>query len=68
MEDNYGCLGMIICVILIFFVVIGFNSCTESDWNNGECTKCEVRYELRAVSRGMKYYACPDCGKEVKRY
>lgn len=53
-----------ICILL----VISVNSCHASDWNNGICPNCEVRYELRGVSQGFKYYACPNCGKEVGRY
>ena len=47
----------------------GFNACTSTAWNGGECPNCETRSELRAVSEDcLKYYVCPDCGKEVKRY
>lgn len=72
MYDNYGCLSSIIAIILVFalaiFIVVGFNSCTEATWNDGMCVKCETRYELRGVSKGLKYYACPECGQEVERY
>lgn len=45
------------------------DSAIEDVWNNGICQKCNVRYELRAVSRyGLKYYVCPECGLEVERY
>lgn len=67
-DEKYGCLGIIICIVLIFIAMIGTNLCTESDWNNGNCPRCEVRYELRGASRGLKYYSCPDCGFEVERY
>ncbi len=43
----------------------------ESEWNNGVCPDCGVRYELRGVSGKVvkeKYYSCPECGKEVERY
>lgn len=53
-----------ICILL----VIGINSCSVSDWNNGICPKCEVRYELRGYSQGINVYDCPECGKEVHRY
>lgn len=68
MDDNYGCLNIIIGIALIFLIMIGVNSCSESDWNDGICPKCETRYELRGVSKSLKYYSCPDCGKEVERY
>ena len=59
---------IIICFALIFAIMFGFNCCTASDWNDGVCPKCETRYELRGASKYMKYYACPECGKEVERY
>ena len=67
-QNNGGCLGPIICVALAIALILGLNSCTAKTWNNGVCAICEVRYELRGVSRGMKYYACPECGQEVHRY
>lgn len=57
-----------ICIVLIFLMVIGVNSCSASTWNDGICPDCEVRYELRGASRGLKYYSCPECGQEVERY
>lgn len=41
---------------------------TEDIWNNGFCADCETRFELRGVDHSHKYYACPDCGQEVRRY
>lgn len=52
----------------MFLIITGTNSCSADDWNDGICPKCETRYELRGASRGLKYYACPSCGKEVSRY
>lgn len=60
-----------ICIVILFFLVSCHNTATESDWNNGICPKCGVKYELRGVSGRMvkeKYYSCPECGKEVERY
>jgi hypothetical protein len=69
MSENYGCLTIIIIIALMLFIIGSFNSCTSEDWNSGECPNCEVRYELRAISSDyIKYYACPECGKEVKRW
>ena len=72
MKDNYGCFPAIISIVLIIalmiIMMIGLNSCTADTWNNGKCIKCETRYELRGVSKGLKYYACPRCGQEVSRY
>ena len=59
---------IIICFILIFAIVIGVNACSAETWNDGICAECETRYELRGVSKGLKYYSCPDCGQEVTRY
>jgi predicted RNA-binding Zn-ribbon protein involved in translation (DUF1610 family) len=57
-------------LIMIFsiFVSMGFDCLTEETWNDGMCPECSVRYELEAVSRGTKYYVCPDCGAEVMRH
>ena len=59
---------VIICFALVFLIMFGFNTCTYAEWNNGICPECHTRYELRGVSKYMKYYACPDCGNEVERY
>lgn len=67
-DDGATWLTIIICFVLIFAIIIGTNSCTADEWNDGICPKCEVRYELRGASRGLKYYACPMCGQEVERY
>lgn len=65
-ESNWWML--IICIVALFVIMFGTNACSSSDWNNGNCPNCEVRYELRGVSRDLKYYSCPNCGKEVERY
>lgn len=67
-DDDASWFTIILCFVLIVALVLGFNSCTATAWNDGVCTNCEVRYELRGVSRGLKYYACPECGQEVQRY
>lgn len=61
-------LSIIIGIALVFFIMFGVNACSAEDWNQGECPECETKYELRGASRGLKYYACPECGKEVERY
>lgn len=67
--NNDGSLWSIaVCMILIVLIILGTNSCSATDWNSGKCPNCETRYELRGASRGLKYYACPSCGKEVERY
>ena len=60
--------SIIIGIALLFLILFGTNACSADIWNNGICSSCEVRYELRGVSRGLKYYACPSCGQEVERY
>lgn len=65
---GYDLFSILFCIVIIFLIIFGVNSCSASDWNNGICPKCEVRYELRAASHGMKYYVCPNCTKEVSRY
>lgn len=61
-------LTLLICAAVLFGIMFGTNACTASDWNDGVCPNCDTRYELRGASRGLKYYACPECGKEVERY
>lgn len=71
-REGYGCLTSIISLIVVialaFMMMSGLNSCTADAWNNGVCPTCEIRYELRGFSQGMKYYVCPECGLEVPRY
>ena len=68
MNDDNGCLPIIISFIIIFLIIFGTNTCSSGAWNYGECPNCDIRYELRGVSKGLKYYVCPECGKEVERY
>ena len=68
-KDLFATLGAIfIFIVLWIAIMFGVNSCSASTWNDGVCISCETRYELRGVSKGLKYYACPDCGQEVTRY
>ena len=59
---------IIVLFALLFLFMLGFNACTASEWNDGVCPDCKVRYELRGASRCLKYYSCPKCGDEVERY
>ena len=61
-------ISIIALIILTLLIVSSVNMLTSSDWNDGDCPDCEARYELRAASKGLKYYACPECGREVQRY
>lgn len=65
--NNTSWWEIFIPIALILFIMFGFNTCSAPKWNDGECPKCEVRYEMRGVSRGFKYYVCPECGLEVQR-
>lgn len=71
-SDNNGCLFEIICFVitiaLLLAIMVGFNGCTASEWNNGVCPNCRVDYELEAVYKGLRYYECPKCHREVERY
>ena len=72
-DENQGCGGililLLICVFMVFAIEAGTNASTETEWNQGVCPVCDVRYELRAATNsGLKYYSCPTCGQEVKRY
>lgn len=57
-----------ICIALMVLLVSCTNFCAAPTWNNGVCPDCETRYELRGISNGLKYYACPECGEEVVKY
>lgn len=67
-ENKMFVLEMIVMIGIIILLITAVNSCSASDWNNGICPNCEVRYELRGMSQGLSAYACPKCGKEVRRY
>lgn len=66
-NNNLGWIDILIILGIALLIVIGFNACHAKTWNHGTCPECEVRYELRGASRGIKYYACPECGQEVER-
>lgn len=62
---------MLVVVIAILWLLQSCtNFCSASDWNDGICPNCNVRYELRGAAGDLhlKYYVCPECGKEVERY
>ena len=67
-NNNIGWVGIIVCFLLAGAIMLVVNTLAEPKWNGGTCPDCSVRYELRGASRGLKYYSCPDCGQEVKRY
>ena len=58
---------IIICILAVL-MMSGVDSCTDSIWNDGVCSNCEIRYDLKGISRGLKYYMCPECGQEVQRF
>lgn len=67
MDDlKYFLIPIVLCIAILFAVICWTN--TDTDWNNGICPDCNVRYELRGAQYMMKLYACPECGKEVGRY
>lgn len=69
MSDTKWSIFEIIAPIgLCILIMLGINSCSASDWNNGICSNCGVRYELRGLSGALSAYACPECGKEVRKY
>ena len=59
---------LIIIFTIALLLIIGVNACTAKEWNGGVCPDCNVRYELRGVYKGTRYYACLDCGNEISRY
>lgn len=67
-DTRWDMLEIVVLIGICILIVIGVNSCSASDWNNGVCPNCEVRYELRGMSNGLRAYVCPNCGKEVFRY
>lgn len=74
-EDDIICvlkfIGFVVLLMVLFFTVSEIKRSSQSpdfDWNNGICHKCEIRYEMKDVYMGMKYYVCPECGNEVERY
>ena len=67
-DTKYSIAVIVDCILIVVFLITAVNSCSASDWNNGICPNCEVRYELRGLSQGLSAYACPKCGKEVRRY
>lgn len=58
----------VIGIVLAIALMFGVNACSAPKWNDGVCPDCSVRYELRGVSKQLKYYVCPKCGQEVERY
>ena len=61
-------ISIIFAIVVLVLIVGGTNACSADKWNNGICSDCKVRYELRGASNSLKYYSCPECGQEVARY
>jgi PHP family Zn ribbon phosphoesterase len=59
---------IIIIAVIAILAAIFTNAAHSGSWNNGICPNCNIRYELRGVSDRLKYYSCPECGKEVNKY
>jgi PHP family Zn ribbon phosphoesterase len=70
MSSNTGAslITIILSIVVIITLIFGVNACSAPKWNDGVCPDCHVRYELRGVSKHLKYYVCPECGQEVERY
>lgn len=69
-DTKFSIFAALFGIGILVLLVIGTNSCSASDWNDGFCPDCGVRYELRGAAGDLhlKYYVCPECGKEVERY
>lgn len=67
-SDGYYFVVYAALFVFAILIMMGTNSCSAEKWNEWICPDCNVRYELRGASRGLKYYACPECGQEVDRY
>ena len=65
---DYDLKIIIILILIIAFIPFVCNCCSADKWNEGICSDCNTRYELRGVTKYSKYYACPSCGSEVKRF
>lgn len=70
LDTKFSVFVILAVIGILVLVVVGTNSCSASDWNDGICPNCNVRYELRGAAGDLhlKYYVCPECGKEVERY
>lgn len=72
MKDNSGlwtsAVTFLVGLAVCFLIVAGTNSCSADKWDDGICPKCNIEYELKGVGNMLKYYQCPKCGEEVKRY
>ena len=66
--NNTSWWEFVIIFAIACLLTFGFNACSSSEWNGGVCPDCHERYELRGVSRYVKYYSCPECGNEVERF
>lgn len=76
MNKKYDTVQTILYIVLILTIVYVLvdifktNISTNTEWNNGICIECNVRYELIDIStfNKLKLYKCPKCGNEIKRY
>ena len=67
-EIKYASITLLVGILMTFAIMFGFNSCVSPVWNDGVCIDCNINYELKGVSQQLKYYACPNCNREVSRY
>ena len=59
--------GLLIAIIVGFIIFCCISS-PSSDWNDGYCPKCDVRYVLQKSRRGWHTYVCPECNFKVVKY
>ena len=73
-DAKHKILGSVIAIFFWLIMTFGLYAQTtenNKNWNNGNCDKCEVHWELVAVTKTKngsttKYYTCPKCYKEIE--
>lgn len=72
MLNDFGLVDLIlnpitalVVAIAILFLTSAVVHTPSSNWNDGICPSCDVRYELKAVNGSFyeEYWQCPECGQ-----
>lgn len=60
-------IATIIALIIMVVGVLTYNIRSGDIWNGGVCELCDQRFVVVKARGDINWYACPDCGQEVKR-
>lgn len=66
-SEYVSLIATIVAMIIMIVGVVAYNATSSEVWNGGVCEPCAKRFVVVKARGDINWYACPDCGQEVKR-